>query len=1148
MSDLKKTGVQLVADGARAFEADMGRASSAVQGFGKAADSLDMSGMNKSLASLNLNQVGQTLTDGISRPLAGVASESLDTAATFEETLSGIQAVLNPTSDDMDNLRNEAIRLGSSTKFSAQESALAIEMLAKNGLSAQEILSGALEASLSFAAATGADLATSANIATDAMQTFGKQASDLPGVVDQLVGVTVNSKFSWQDLALALSQGGGVFAGVGGELEDFTAILAGTPALFNSGSDAGTSLKTMMTRLVPSSKEAEKAMRELGIITADGRNQFFTATGQLRSMAEVSGVLAKATEGLSDKQRSAYLTTIFGEDAIRAAIATAKLGTEGFLAMQSSIAQVDAGQQAATRMDNFKGSVDALQSAVETLQISIGSRLLPTLRQVVESVTDGVNWFTSLPAPIQNTTIAFGAAVAAAGPLLLTLGLVSAAITAIPVAVATLAPVAPVFAGLAAAGATLAAAWAADFGGIRAKFNEWAPEIQGTWQSFLTTLSADWRGALGNINTALDKHGVELDDVFTTAEKVADSAWKAINRTTGDAAAVIGGSIQSITGLLAGEWDDAQDGAERVAKGVWSQISMRIEIAWKAIEPILKTFGMDIGKLNVIIETLRDGAGHALDGLSATVRSAFGDMSNESTSLGRIIATLQDTWSTATTTITNVVTPMWDIVTEIFQVGRDFLYRNSGEIATFLAENFGTIGEIGVTTFEIISEAVQIAFELIDATVVPALTAIAEFIERNQNDIKRFFDGTWTIISALITGTLETIELALQGTLAIMQGDWETAFTSFSGIVDVQASTISSAIDGLGNIAVGGIQLAGDGIITTWQITWDGAWGVVDAFFNRFANWSPNTEPMRRAGDSLVNGLREGFERTWGAIPSFFGNHLGWNGIATEIGNYTGEWAESADRLVRDGILNGMDRSWGGMWDFISSRLGWDGLARTISDYAGDWASAGDDLVRGIKDGMQRTWGEVEEWIRDEAGDLPDWAKDALGISSPSEVMADTTGEPIAEGIGVGFLRGFAPVEQEMSASMVRLAESMMQTSEVGKMFGQDMGQMVPHIQQDVAVLRALDEQLDQTQERMLLLRDAAQMFGVEIQGLSMQLQQLPTQAGEVRMQLEALQVQAQVAAQAAMQTVNNYNLSVSSNAPMENQQAEFNALASLNR
>lgn len=1202
MADLKKTGVRLIAEDARAFESNMGKATGAVQGFGNAANSLDMSGMNKSLASLNLQQTGQTLTNSVSRPLAGVAAESVNTAATFEKTLSGIDAVLSPTTSEMGQLSAEAIRLGGSTKFSAQESASAIEMLAKNGLTATEILGGALDATLSFAAATGADLPTAADISTDAMLAFGKEAGDLPDIVDELVGVTVNSKFGWQDLALALAQGGGVFAGVGGEIEDFSATISEISPLFKSGSDAGTSLKVMMTRLLPSSKDAGTAMRELGIITEEGQNQFFTASGELRSMSEISGVLAEATAGLTEEQKNQYLTTIFGQDAMRAAIALSQSGTEGFNEMQASIATVDAGAQAATRMDNLKGSIDLLNSAVETLQISIGTRLLPVFRQIVEKVTEGVTWFTSLPAPVQNATLAFAGVAAAIGPLVLTLGLVSGAIAAIPVAVATLAPVAPAFLGLAAAGTTLATAWATDFGGIRTKFEEWAPSIESTWDTLLTnmdtayqtwkpklqgawddvldstdnatqewgpkvqtgwqnvlstiddnarewgpkvqdvwgttasTLSDDWDNALDNINDALDDHGIELDNVFTGSQSITETVWGVIERTIEDATDIIGGSIQTVSGILSGDWEDAQDGAGRVVDGVWSQISMRFETAWGVIEGILDTFGVDTDGLKKTVVSFKDGVERAVNNVRTAVITAFGDMGDENTFLGDKVKDLQETWQLAKDAIIDIITPLWEIVKSLFGEGQTFLEDHGTEIDTFMGGIWESIGGIISTTWDIAIEVIQGAIKIIDATVVPVLEGIQKFIAEHGDEIQKVLEGAWEIISSAITGAIEIIEDALTLVLALLQGDWDTAWTAAGDIVETAWGTMGDIVDGAVDIIDGAVGLvvgligdswdslwttAGDavdgavGTITnllsdSWDALWNGAWDAVSGFLGSLTDISIDTEPFRNAGDNLLNALKDGMQSAWDAV-----------------------------------------------WEWITGRFGFDGdgLARQISDFAGNWSDAGRDLIDGIKDGMADAWHRVTDWLSEKAKELPEPIREILGISSPSTVMAEETGEPIAEGVGVGFVRAFMPVQEEMSASLEGLGSNITTTTSAGAAFGAQLAQIAPVVDKDTLAMQQFGVMLDQTTEKMLRMHTVSMEMGERMQegflptlrGLDMieqRLRQLPALATEVSMRV---QEQAARAAQ-SVQTTNNYNLSVSSNAPMGSLQGEFGAMATLNR
>ena len=150
--------------------------------------------------------------------------------------------------------------------------------------------------------------------------------------------------------------------------------------LFQSGSDAWTSMKTMLLRLVPSSIAAASAMQDLGLMTKDWKNQFFDATWKMKSMSDISQLLHDALKDLSDEQRNSALNTIFGTDAMRAAAWMANFTKEQLDQLQSTIENTDAADNARVRMDNLRGSFEQLSGAVDDIFISIGQLLAPAVK------------------------------------------------------------------------------------------------------------------------------------------------------------------------------------------------------------------------------------------------------------------------------------------------------------------------------------------------------------------------------------------------------------------------------------------------------------------------------------------------------------------------------------------------------------------------------------------------------------------------------------------------------------------------------------------------------------------------------------------------------------------------------------------------
>lgn len=371
-----------------------------------------------------MSQMGNNLTMALSVPLAAFGAATLQAAGNFEASMNAMKAVTAGANENFTQLEETAKQLGATTQFSATEAAKGMEMLGRNGLSAAQILDGAAKSSLTLAAATGTDLSNAANIATDAMAQFNMKASDLAGVADTITGATVNSKFSIDDFQLAMASAGGVAGAVGVSFDDFAATISAISPSFASGADAGTSLKTMLTTLVPQSAQAAEMMKKLGIITADGSNQFFDAEGNMKSMGEIAGTLQTAFAGLSEAQAIQAAKTIFGTDAMRAGLKMAEIGQESFEGLKDSISSVAAEDVAETRMQGLNGAIMRLKSAFEAFQLAVADGgLTQFATSFVESLTGILTTLTQLDPKIFSSITAIAGLVIAIGPAIKIVGL-----------------------------------------------------------------------------------------------------------------------------------------------------------------------------------------------------------------------------------------------------------------------------------------------------------------------------------------------------------------------------------------------------------------------------------------------------------------------------------------------------------------------------------------------------------------------------------------------------------------------------------------------------------------------------------------------------------------------------------------------------
>jgi hypothetical protein len=216
-------------------------------------------------------------------------------------------------------------------------------------------------------------------------------------VADMIAGAANASAIDVNDYKFSLSAAGAVAATVGVSFEDLTTAIAEMGNSGIKGSDAGTSLKTFLLSLTPSTKKAKEEMQALGIITSDGANRFFDASGKVKSLADVSQVLQDATAGLTQQQKLQAYQTMFGTDAIRTAAVFAKNGAKGFNDLaEAEGASGGAAAVAAKRLDNVAGSVEKLSGTWSTFVILLGKMLLPTLKRIVDQVNTFVGSATQI--------------------------------------------------------------------------------------------------------------------------------------------------------------------------------------------------------------------------------------------------------------------------------------------------------------------------------------------------------------------------------------------------------------------------------------------------------------------------------------------------------------------------------------------------------------------------------------------------------------------------------------------------------------------------------------------------------------------------------------------------------------------------------
>ncbi len=606
--------------------------------------------------------VGQSLLP-VTGALTGVGAASTVMANNFNDAMSQAAGVLDKPMSEMEDLRQLAIQTGQDTVFSATDAGNAITELAKGGLTEADIKAGALKTTMDLAASSGMDLGEAANVVVQAMGAFGLSANESAEAANALAGAAAASSTDVEPLTQALAQCSAGAKNAGWSIQETTAVLARFADAGIEGSDAGTSLKTMLRRLAaPTSEEAATKIETLGIKTRD-------ASGNLLGAAEMAQELQDKLGGLDAASRDAALSAIFGSDAMRAATVMMDSGTEGLQKYIDAANDQEAAQRLAnSQMSDGSRAIEKLKGSLETAAIQIGDTLAPIVQKVAELITALVNKFSALPEGVQQVIVVVGILVAALGPLLMVIGQISLGISAVAGTLSKLSGIGgvvtdliggiktavtgllgiitahPVIAAITAIIVTLVALynkceWFRDgvnrilkairdgffaaWDGIVEFFTETIPNA---WNEMLSSLLANptIRTIVTTITDSFTKLKENLNGIWNGIKQLAQNAWEFIKNAT---LAPVLLMIDLVTGdfeKLKSDLENILNNIKNAVANIWDSIKEITSNIWNEIKNVVSTL-VSLVKETAIsgFEALRDGIKNAIRELPKIVSDIF---------------------------------------------------------------------------------------------------------------------------------------------------------------------------------------------------------------------------------------------------------------------------------------------------------------------------------------------------------------------------------------------------------------------------------------------------------------------------------------------------------------------------------------------
>lgn len=318
--------------------------------------------------------------------IGGLITNSAKKSMDFTAEISNIKALTGIQGEELDSVRKQALELGKTTQFSALEAAKGMTELLKAGISVKDVMGEASKAALDLASAGDLSLPEAAEIMSTSMNAF--KMNDPTKVANLLAGAANASATDVHEMKYALSQVSNVAGGKGLTLDDVSVGLAVFAQNSLKGSDAGTSMKTMLERLIPKTKPAVEAFEKVGLLEADGGSAFYDAQGNIKSIEEIADLLHNSMKDLTKEQQASLLDDMFGSDAIRGGTVLIREGAEGIRKMRQEMTKFTASQVAQEKWNNALGSIVRLKSAFDTFQIEALHPIEPAITKISNAFTD----------------------------------------------------------------------------------------------------------------------------------------------------------------------------------------------------------------------------------------------------------------------------------------------------------------------------------------------------------------------------------------------------------------------------------------------------------------------------------------------------------------------------------------------------------------------------------------------------------------------------------------------------------------------------------------------------------------------------------------------------------------------------------------
>lgn len=864
-------------------------------------------------AGAKMASAGATMTATVTRGLIKLGQTAVTESANFESAMSQVRATMLKSTDEFNsemgtvmlgagenmreftgNLTDFALEMASTTKFTASETAAALNYMALAGYNTQESME-MLPNVLNLAAAGAMDLALASDMVTDTQTAFGLTAERTTQMVDEMAKAASTGNTNVQQLGEAFLTVGGLAKNLNGGmviLTDGTSsavdgvqeLEIALTAMANAGikgGEAGTHMRNVLLKLSSPTSEGAKQFRKLGV-------EAFDAQGNMKSLNTIFGDLGTSLGKLTQQEKLQAIGEIFNVRDISAAEALLAAVGEDWDSIGESILDAEGAAQAMSeiQLDNLNGQLTILKSGLQVLAIQFGNLMLPALKSMVGYIQRLTTWLSNLDDAQKKTVMRFALIAAAIGPVLLVMGRLIALIGSAGQGFALLGKV---MTSGGALGAGAIVGLVAVFARLYTTNEKFRDSINNTFGRLKEGISGFIESFEPTFNNLIEVVGTFIDTLAEPLSGLFDGLVTGFNNLLGLVQPIIDNIIQKFSQLIENISPIVSQVINTIAdlfanidlsslfESIGEIIDIIGDLVVEQLPLVLQVFSDTFSAAVAVVQPVIDVVANLAGAISALLK---GDLKTAGEKFKNAFKSAEKAVSAVLNAIKTLFSGLWSGIQPLVQPIIDWFAQAAADIGAFFASIPDAISAFVGSAIQFISDFATQIGEFFTVTIPSYVDVVVEWFNNLPYNIGVALGSAARAVVDFATGVyndmVDWVSQAIDSVVDFFSGLPGDIQTWLDNAIDNVSSWATSVYDDMSNAVSDAVNAVGD-----WLSELPG----------KFSDWFDEVITtlsgisLLEAGQDILNSLWDGLKSVWDSIVGWFDSlSLNWGKFKTGLG------------------------------------------------------------------------------------------------------------------------------------------------------------------------------------------------------------------------------------------------------------------------